>query len=108
MPIANYVNTVYHINVDSNGSLTVLAASTANYLTSYNCVSNTLIFIATQNSPSTCTVSGNLELIKFDSSVGAVIKVVGSNANAGIATVAEPPAGDDGGSSSLTGMVSFR
>ena len=108
---SNYVNTIYHVNVDSNGLLIVGTATARTYLSYHNCVSNTLLFIATQNSPSTCTVSGNLELINFNSSVGAVIKVIGSDANAGIATVSDPGdlgGGEDSGISSLTGAVNFR
>lgn len=104
---SNYVNTIYHVNVDSNGLLIIGTATASLYLSYHNCVANTLLFIKTQNNPSTCTVSGNLELISFNSSVGAVIKVIGSDANAGIATVAAPSVEEDGGGSGLTATVSF-
>ena len=108
---ANFVSSVLYTNINSDGLLHIDTVIPSTYLSIYGCVSNTLMFIATQNSPSACTVSGNLELISFNSSVGAVIKVIGSDANAGIATVSDPSGpggGDTGGESSLAGTVQFR
>lgn len=71
----SYVSTIDYI-ADQAGTLTPTQTAPTDYISFITPVVGTILFVKTQNSPTNCTVTSDLELISFDASVGAVIKVL--------------------------------
>lgn len=86
MPTASFlVESIDYVTVNANGVLTTKRNASPVYLTYLdNVVVGTFLFIKTINSPTSCTINdAGLELVSFDASVGAVVKVVNSDTFAG-------------------------
>lgn len=84
-----FVESIDYVTVDANGVLTTNRNASPVYMTYLdNVVVGTFLFIKTINSPTSCTINdAGLELVSFDASVGAVVKVVNSNAFEGMGIV---------------------
>lgn len=72
------VEYIDYVTVDENGTLATSRFDDISYSTILSNVAvGTILFVKAINSPTSCTVdTGCMELISFDSSVGAVVKVV--------------------------------
>ena len=83
------VESIDYVTVDANGVLTTNRNASPVYMTYLdNVVVGTFLFVKTINNPTSCTVNDTgLELVSFDSSVGAVVKVVNSDAFDGMGIV---------------------
>lgn len=80
------VESIDYVAVDANGVLATNRNASPIFMTYLDNVAvGTFLFIKTINNPTYCSVPDNdLELVSFDAAVGAVIKVVGSNAYEGM------------------------
>ena len=72
------VEYIDYVTVDENGTLATSRFDDILYSTILSDVAvGTILFVKAINSPTSCTVdTGCMELISFDSSVGAVVKVL--------------------------------
>ena len=82
---SSFAERVDYVSVDENGTLTNSTISGLLYIETLTYVAiGTLLFIKTVNSPSSCTIKDTgLELVNFNSAVGAVIKVIGESNSTG-------------------------
>ena len=74
-----FVEYIDYVSIDTDGALTTSRFSNIVYMTFLDGVAiGTILFVKTINSPSSCVVDSDyMELVSFDASVGAVIKVIG-------------------------------
>lgn len=76
-----YVEYIDYVSVGEDGNLATSRFDNILYSTTLSGVAvGTILFVKAMNSPTSCTVdTGCMELISFNSSVGAVVKVVNAN-----------------------------
>lgn len=85
-PSTNFwVEYIDYVSVGEDGNLATSRFNHILYSTTLSGVAvGTILFVKAMNSPTSCTVdTGCMELISFNSSVGAVVKVVNANAESG-------------------------
>lgn len=72
-----FVGSINYVSVDASGNLVTQTNSSPVYGTYLDAVAEgTFIFIRTINSPSKCTIyDSGLELVSFDATVGAIVKL---------------------------------
>ena len=75
------VEYIDYVSVGEDGNLATSRFNNILYSTTLRGVAvGTILFVKAMNSPTSCTVdTGCMELISFNSSVGAVVKVVNAN-----------------------------